>query len=160
VSDNEEVESTEVQDQQVSIGKLVRMGIDSCLCLALSSDNRHQEEQVLQRFAQVIQLLPEAEAEYIRLHEQVWPEVLQTIASCGIANYSIFLRNGMLFAYFEYHGADYEGDMRKMAADHNTQQWWHITDPMQLPSSGALPGEKWSTLREVFHCDGALQLVP
>jgi L-rhamnose mutarotase len=106
------------------------------------------------RYAQVIQLRPEDEAEYIRYHAEVWPSVLNTIAACGIRNYSIFLRNGVLFAYFEYHGEDYAADMVKMAADPETQRWWSIMDPMQHPMHDAQPGEKWSVAREVFHFDG------
>jgi len=108
----------------------------------------------MRRYAQVIQLRPEEEAEYIRYHAQVWPTVLQTIADCGIRNYSIFLRNSVLFAYFEYHGSDYEQDMRKMASCPETRRWWSIMDPMQQPMTDALPGEKWSVAREVFHFDG------
>jgi L-rhamnose mutarotase len=84
----------------------------------------------------------------------VWPAVLRTIANCNIRNYSIFLRQGILFAYFEYHGADYSADMQKMAACPETQRWWSIMDPMQAPMADATPGEKWSVLREVFHFDG------
>ncbi len=115
------------------------------------------EEKVgpaLQRYAQVIRLRPEDEAEYVRHHAEVWPAVLRTIADCNIRNYSIFLRNGLLYAYFEYHGADYAADMRKMAADPETQRWWSIMDPMQLPVADAAPGERWSQLKEVFHFDG------
>lgn len=111
----------------------------------------------LQRVAQVIRLLPEQETAYIRYHEAVWPEVLQTIADCHIDNYSIFLRNGVLFAYFEYHGQDYEADMRKMAACPHTQRWWSIMDPMMPPMTDAAAGEKWSPLREVFHFEATLQ---
>ena len=107
----------------------------------------------MKRYAQVIALRPEAEAEYIRYHEDVWPSVLKTIAGCNIRNYSIFLREGVLFAYFEYHGTDYAADMVKMAADPETQRWWSIMDPMQAQVAGAAPGEKWSSLREVFHVD-------
>jgi L-rhamnose mutarotase len=99
----------------------------------------------------MIRLRPEAEAEYIRYHAAVWPTVLKTIADCGIRNYSIFLRNGVLFAYFEYHGTDYAADMLKMAADPETQRWWSIMDPIQMPMTDALPGEKWSEAHEVFH---------
>ena len=105
----------------------------------------------MRRVAQIIQLKPEHEADYIRYHEQVWPAVLATIASCNISNYSIFLRNGLLFSYFEYHGLDYDEDMRKMAACADTQRWWSIMDPMQTILPDASPGEKWSELREVFH---------
>lgn len=108
----------------------------------------------MQRIGQIIQLNAEDEAEYVRYHKDVWPTVLATIADCNIRNYSIFLRNGLLFAYFEYHGEDYAADMRKMAACEETQRWWRIMDPMQRRLSDAAPGEKWSEMREVFHFDG------
>jgi len=109
----------------------------------------------LQRYAQLIQLRPEREEDYVREHQAVWPGVLATIAACNIRNYSIFLRNGVLLSYFEYHGKDYEADMRKMAACPETQRWWKIMDPMQFQMIDALPGEKWSPAREVFHFDGS-----
>jgi L-rhamnose mutarotase len=108
----------------------------------------------MRRYAQIIQLHKADEEEYIRLHAAVWPSVLQTIQACNIRNYSIFLRAGMLFAYFEYHGIDFEADMRKMAADPETQRWWKITDAMQEPVPGAEPHEKWAVLQEVFHFQG------
>ncbi len=106
------------------------------------------------RFAQIIRLHPEDEAEYVRYHTEVWPQVLQTIADCGIRNYSIFLRDGLLFAYFEYHGSDYAADMQKMTECPETQRWWKIIDPMQEPLPSVEPGEKWAAMREVFHFDG------
>jgi len=108
----------------------------------------------LQRYGQIIQLRPEDEQRYIEHHADVWPGVLATIADCNISNYSIFLRNGLLFGYFEYHGADFEADMKKMAACPETQRWWALMDPMQTPMPDALNGEKWSEMREVFHFDG------
>ncbi len=107
----------------------------------------------MRRVAQIIQLKREEEAAYIRYHEQVWPAVLATIASCNITNYSIFLRNGLLFSYYEYHGTNYEEDMSKMSACVDTQRWWNIMDPMQTILPDAMPGEKWSEMREVFHFD-------
>ena len=114
----------------------------------------------LQRYAQIIRLRPEDEAEYVRYHAEVWPGVLQTIADCNIRNYSIFLRGNLLFAYFEYHGADYAADMRRMAADPETQRWWKIMDPMQLPVVDAAPGAHWTELKEVFHFDGPPVAAP
>lgn len=105
------------------------------------------------RYGQVIALRPEAEDEYIRLHRAVWPSVLATIAACHIRNYSIYLRQGLLFACFEYHGVDYEADMRRMAADPETQRWWKMMDPMQARLEDAVAGEKWSSMQEVFHVD-------
>lgn len=112
-----------------------------------------KEESRLRRVAQIIQLNPEDEAAYVRYHEQVWPTVLATITACNISNYSIFLRNGLLFSYFEYSGSDFTADMEKMSACVDTQRWWSIMDPMQSTMPDALPGEKWSDMREVFHFD-------
>ncbi len=107
----------------------------------------------MRRYAEVIQLRPEAEAEYIRYHAEVWPAVLKTIAACNMRNYSIFLRNGVLYGYYEYHGTDHDADMRKMAECPETQRWWRLMDPMQRPMPDARPGEKWAPMREVFHMD-------
>ena len=109
----------------------------------------------MRRYAQVIQLLPHRREEYLRYHEKVWPSVLSTIEACNIRNYSIFLHDGLLIAYFEYHGEDYEADMRKMAADPETQRWWSIMDPMQQPlDEAAKAGKRWLEVPEVFHFDG------
>jgi L-rhamnose mutarotase len=105
------------------------------------------------RFGQVLRVRPEHEAEYIRYHREVWVEVLQSIKDCNIRNYSIFLRDHTLFAYFEYTGSDFEEDMRKMAADPKTQEWWAIMEPMQEPLPDRKPGEWWSGMEEVFHID-------
>lgn len=109
----------------------------------------------MRRIAQIIQLKPDGEAAYIQYHQQVWPAVLATIAACNIRNYSIFLRSGLLFAYFEYHGTNFAEDMRTMSACPETQRWWSIMDPMQLSMADAEPGERWSELGEVFHFDPA-----
>ena len=107
----------------------------------------------MQRIARIIRLKPEVIGEYKKIHAEVWPDVLETIAACHIKNYSIFLREpeNLLFAYFEYHGADLEADMAKMAEDEATQRWWKITDPMQTPLDTAAEGEWWAPAEMVFH---------
>ena len=69
------------------------------------------------RFGQVGRLKPEKRDEYVRLHAEVWPDVLNMITACNLENYSIFIRGNVVFSYFEYTGTDYEADMAKMAAD-------------------------------------------
>lgn len=98
-------------------------------------------------------LKPEAIEEYKKYHAAVWPGVLKTIGECNIHNYSIFLKDGQLFAYFEYHGSDFKADMAKMAVDKTTQEWWAIMEPMQEPIATRKPGEWWAEMQEVFHTD-------
>jgi L-rhamnose mutarotase len=107
----------------------------------------------IERRGSVIRLRPEKEAEYRRLHAEVWPAVLDHIRRSNIRNYSIFLRDGVLFAYFEYVGEDFDADMAAMAADPRSQEWWTFTNPCQQPVDTAADGEWWAPAEELFHCD-------
>ena len=107
----------------------------------------------MKRSGQIIGVKPDKLATYKAYHAKVWPEILDMIRQCNIRNYSIYHKDGMLFAYFEYHGADFAKDMAKMAADPKTQEWWDIMMPMQVPVSTRGEGEWWATMEEVFHTD-------
>jgi L-rhamnose mutarotase len=109
----------------------------------------------MKRYGRVIGLKPAVIAEYKRIHAAVWPSVLEQISRSNMRNYTIFLKEpeNLLFAYFEYVGTDYEADMKKMAADAETQRWWKITDPMQEGLSTRKPGEWWAEMEDVFHID-------
>ena len=107
----------------------------------------------LKRYGQLLGVRPERIEDYVRYHAAVWPEVLKTIHDCNIRNYSIFLKDNTLFAYFEYTGNNYDADMAKIAADPKTQEWWAIMMPMQVPVSTRAEGEWWATMKEVFHTD-------
>ena len=107
----------------------------------------------MKRYGQVIHLKPEKYEEYKKLHAAVWPGVLDMIHQCNIRNYSIFHRDGTLFACFEYIGNDFDADMAKMAADPLTREWWKVTDPCQQPVDSAGEGEWWCNMEEMFHTD-------
>ena len=109
----------------------------------------------MKRYGSVIGVRPEAIAEYKRVHAAVWPEVLKQIKDSGIRNYSIYLKQpeNLMFAYFEYHGTDFEADMAEMAKDPKTQEWWTVCNPMQAPLEHRQPGEWWAGMEEVFHTE-------
>ncbi|MCY7417114.1 MAG: L-rhamnose mutarotase [Chloroflexi bacterium] len=108
----------------------------------------------MRRFGQVIGLDLDRYEEYVAAHAAVWPGVLARISVSNIRNYSIYSFGDQLFAYFEYVGGDFEGDMARMAADPETQRWWDVMMPMQRPLDGRAEGEWWATMTEVFHTDG------
>jgi L-rhamnose mutarotase len=103
----------------------------------------------------IIKLKSEVIPEYKRIHAAVWPEVLQAISDSAIRNYTIFLKEpeNILFAYWEYHGSDFAADMAKMAKVPRMQEWWKITDPMQVPLETRKDGEWWADMEIVFHTD-------
>ncbi|MBN8853581.1 MAG: L-rhamnose mutarotase [Sphingobacteriales bacterium] len=115
-----------------------------------------RSETRVQRYGMVTGLRPEKLAYYQQLHADVWPGVLRKIEECNIHNYSIYLQaiddKYYLFSYFEYTGADFAADMKKMAADSTTQRWWRETAPTQLPlPEAAVKGQTWTNMKEVFH---------
>ncbi|ASJ74328.1 L-rhamnose mutarotase [Granulosicoccus antarcticus] len=109
----------------------------------------------MERMGMVIGLNAEKIAEYKQLHAGVWPGVLDRISACNIRNYTIFLREpeNLLFAYWEYHGTDFEADSALMAADPETQRWWDVCMPCQKPLETREEGEWWATMENVFHLD-------
>ena len=107
----------------------------------------------VRRYASVIRLRPECEAEYRALHAAAWPGVLAALKRANIANYSIFLRDGLLFSYLEYSGSDYAADTAEISEDATTLRWWALTDPCQEPLRSAADGERWAPAEELFHLD-------
>ena len=105
----------------------------------------------MKRIGQIIGVDPGQFEKYKKYHSAVWPEVLEMIRKCNITNYSIFYKDGLLFAYFEYTGEDFGADMAKMAADPKTREWWDIMMPMQRPLDTRDEGEWWAGMEEVFH---------
>lgn len=107
----------------------------------------------MKRYAMVIHLKPDKKDEYIKLHQSVWPEVLKTLTQHNMKNYSIFLKDNILFGYLEYHGNNYAEDMQKIAEDEATQRWWKLTAPCQDPFASRKTGEWWALMEEIFHLE-------
>lgn len=109
----------------------------------------------MQRMGMVIGIAPAHVAEYKRLHAAVWPGVLGRLRLSHIGNYSIFLREpeNLLFGYWEYHGSDFAADAAAIAVDPETQRWWELCVPCQVPLATRSPGEHWAAMAQVFHLD-------
>jgi L-rhamnose mutarotase len=107
----------------------------------------------MKRFGMAIKLKPGSRDAYRDYHAAVWPGVLEMIQECNISNYSIYLKDDLLFSYFEYHGSDLKSDWAKMAAHTKTQEWWAVMEPLQAPLETRKPGEWWAEMEEVFHLD-------
>lgn len=107
----------------------------------------------MKRYAQIIRVREDCFDKYRELHANPRSGVNKMINACNIRNYSIYYREGYLFGYFEYVGTDFDADMKKMAADPDTQEWWKETDACQEPVASAAPGEWWSDMEEVYHLD-------
>jgi L-rhamnose mutarotase len=110
------------------------------------------------RYGSVIGVRAEKLDEYKKLHAAVWPAVVAAMRDANIRHFTIYLRKmpdgkHYLFSHFEYVGSDYEGDMKRMAANPECKRWWTLTDPCQEPLTDRKPGEWWSAMEEVCYLE-------
>ena len=125
---------------------------------AVKSKGRGRTRRASRRFVWVTGLRSDKSEYYRELHGKPWPAVTRMIKKCHIRNFSIHEREieGKLYliSYFEYTGRNFDKDMRKMAADPETQRWWRETDPCQSPlPDAAEKGKIWAETKEVFYLE-------
>lgn len=91
--------------------------------------------------------------EYKKIHQDVWPDMLDALRRCGWHNYSLFMRDdGQLFGYFETpHDLQTASDAMKKEAV-NTR-WQTMMAPFFESPDGARADEIFIELQEVFHTD-------
>ena len=61
-----------------------------------------------ERYAWRATIKPGMKEEYVRRHDEIWPELVAVLKAAGISNYTIFAAGDDLFGYYECDlGADY-----------------------------------------------------
>jgi L-rhamnose mutarotase len=108
----------------------------------------------MRRFGLINRLLPEKVEEYKRIHQEVWPNVLSLLQECRLRNYSIYLKDQLLFSYFEYEGNDFEADFARIGSDPLSHRWEehckHCFEPPADPERRK-QFDWWETMEEIFH---------
>jgi L-rhamnose mutarotase len=97
------------------------------------------------RKAFIMSVNPEAQLEYKRRHNPIWPELEQTLKAHGVHHYSIFLHpaTSQLFAYVEIES---EERWEAIADTDVCQRWWSYmkdimpSNPDNSPVSQELTG--------------------
>ena len=87
--------------------------------------------------------------EYVELHKNAWPEILEIISESNYHNYSISIRGNQLYTYYEYTGNDYEADTKKMNENPIMKKWHTFTKPCFLRDEN---GNAYKELEEIFYC--------
>ena len=52
-------------------------------------------------YAWILEVRPGYEGEYLKRHDEIWPDMLDALRGAGIRNYNIFRHGLVLFGYFE-----------------------------------------------------------
>ncbi len=76
---------------------------------------------MLAHYAWVLEVRPGYEEEYVRRHDEIWPEMVEALREAGISNYSIFRHGLTLFGYFE--SDDIERTQGYLAESETNRRW-------------------------------------
>ncbi|PJJ08426.1 L-rhamnose mutarotase [Flavobacterium sp. 1] len=89
--------------------------------------------------------------EYIRLHQNVWPEITQSIKDAGIINLEIYNIGDRLFMIIEADsGFSFEKKSRLDTENLKVQEWETLMWEFQKPLPSSKPGEKWILMDKIF----------
>jgi L-rhamnose mutarotase len=91
----------------------------------------------MQRHAFKMRLNPGMEAEYIRRHDEIWPDLVDLLSKAGISNYSIHLdrETNTLFGYLERRD---DHNMDNLPNHPVMKKWWaYMGDIMATNPDGS-----------------------
>ena len=97
-----------------------------------------------------MQLKPGHEAEYEKRHDEIWPDLLQTLKQAGVSDYSIFLEksSGKLLAVLKRRE---DHSMDSLPLDPIVQKWWAYMADIMVADADNKPVDE--SLDLVFHMD-------
>lgn len=103
----------------------------------------------MERYAWTARIVDGKKEEYIKRHNNIWPEMVELLKEAGIENYSIWMNGNQLFGYYECSkGIEYSS---KVQRESKLVDKWneYMADILIMdvdPVTGAQP-----KLREVFY---------
>ena len=104
----------------------------------------------MEKIAFKMTLKPGMKAEYIKRHDEIWPELKQLLTDSGVSDYTIFLdeETHILFGVQKTSGTEGSQDLGKLDI---VQKWWkHMADIMETnPDNSPVT----IPLEQVWHMD-------
>ncbi|GHU72810.1 L-rhamnose mutarotase [Clostridia bacterium] len=101
----------------------------------------------MERFAWKARVLPGQLDEYIRRHDEIWPEMTAVLNSAGISNYTIWNIGDDLFGYYEC--ASVAEAARVQAASPVVDRWNEYMKDVMVMEFDPVTGAQ-TLLKQVF----------
>jgi L-rhamnose mutarotase len=94
---------------------------------------------------------PQLIAEYKRYHENIWPEITQSIKAAGIEDMEIYLHGTRMFMVMDV-SERFSFESKAIADRENPKvhEWEEMMWKFQEPLPAAKPGEKWLLMEQIF----------
>ena len=90
-------------------------------------------------------------AEYEAWHQNVWPEIIESIRASGIENMQIYRFSNRLFMIIEVNETfSFDKKGATDAGNEKVQEWETLMWKYQQGVPGAKPGEKWVMMDKIF----------
>nr|WP_068892493.1 L-rhamnose mutarotase [Pedobacter panaciterrae] len=94
---------------------------------------------------------PDLIKEYEVMHQQVWPEIQESITSAGIDTMEIYRYGNRLFMIMEVNSKfSFEKKGSMDASNEKVQEWEKLMWKYQQAIPGSKPGEKWVIMDKIF----------
>ncbi|REG99812.1 L-rhamnose mutarotase [Flavobacterium aquicola] len=89
--------------------------------------------------------------QYIALHQEIWPEITQSIKDAGIINLEIYNVGNRLFMIIETDSDfSFEKKSKLDTANLKVQEWETLMWKFQKALPDSKPGEKWILMAKIF----------
>jgi len=93
-------------------------------------------------------------AEYKHYHQEIWPEITQSIKDAGVENLEIYLLGTRLFMILEVGPTfSFEAKAKADQANPKVREWEELMWKFQRPLPQAQPGEKWLLMERIFQLE-------
>ncbi|MEP6803064.1 MAG: L-rhamnose mutarotase [Flavobacterium sp.] len=94
---------------------------------------------------------PDLIDQYIKFHENVWPEIKNSIKASGITNLEIYNLGDRLFMIIEANADfSFEKKAKSDAENPKVQEWETLMWQFQKALPESKPGEKWIVMNKIF----------
>ncbi|MDC6366916.1 MULTISPECIES: L-rhamnose mutarotase [Flavobacteriaceae] len=107
----------------------------------------------LKRYCLALDLVDDAEsiATYESYHQNVWPEIIQSIKTSGIEQMEIYRTGNRLFMIMEANDS-FSFDKKQKADTQNPKvmEWEDLMWRYQQAIPSAKPGQKWVVMDNIF----------
>lgn len=107
----------------------------------------------MKKFCLALDLIddPKLISEYEKYHQNVWPEIKQSILDSGIINMEIYRVQNRLMMIIEA-DENFSFEAKNELDNNNTkvQEWENLMSKFQQQLPNSKPGEKWLLMDKVF----------